>query len=487
MEARRRQSQKVIQKALHLRQQRSLQVVAQLAAARHLDVYLVGGTVRELARGREAPDFDLAVDRQALELARAVAATLGGTYVLLDEQERTARVVWRGQNLDFAEFRAPDLAGDLRKRDFTINAMAISLHALLAQGVPEWIDPYGGRRDLAAGRVQILDPENFREDPLRMLRAFRFAATHELELTAETRAAIRRYLPQFHRVAGERVHLELFHLLGTPRAFPVLQQMDQVGLLGQIFPEMEDLKGVEQDGYHHLDVFAHSMLTVDCLEQILLRPEYYFEDLGPVIAAYARKNKKAVLLKLAALFHDLGKAATQELRQSPRRYTFYHHERVGVELFEQIAQRLRFSQDELRTVVRLIRLHMRPFLLLPPFRRGNLTVRALGRLVKAARPELPGLFALSMADSLAGQGPFKPADAEALLLAFCKHAYHFLKERIEPQERRPRLLTGNDLIRELHLSPGPRFRRLLDAVEEACLGGEIRTREEALELVKKML
>ncbi|RLA88511.1 MAG: polynucleotide adenylyltransferase [Deltaproteobacteria bacterium] len=470
-----------------LQGRQALQVLAQLAADRHLEVYLVGGVVRELGRGRQAPDLDLAVNRHALELAAALADQLGGTFVLLDERERTARVVWQGENLDFAEFRAPDLVTDLHKRDFTINAMAISLIPLMRAGQLEWLDPWGGREDLEAGRVQILAAENFHDDPLRMLRAFRFAATHGLTLTADTWAAICKYRQEFRRVAGERIHQELFHLLGVERTFPTLVQMDQAGLLGQIFPELEDLKGVEQNGYHHLDVFQHSMLAVDCLEQILLHPQDWFGDLGRVITDYARRDSKAVLLKLAALFHDLGKPQTQERRDDPERFTFYHHERLGAELFTQIAWRLRFSQEELRTVVRLIELHMRPFLLLPIFRQGELTLRALGRLVKAARPVLPGLFALAMADSLAGQGLLKPADAEAWLADFCAAAYQFLTERLEPMEHRPRLISGDDLIQEFHLTPGPQFRQLLEAVEEACLEGRISTRQQALDLVKKLL
>ncbi|MFP3867085.1 MAG: HD domain-containing protein [Desulfobacteraceae bacterium] len=470
-----------------LQERPALQILARLAEARHLEVYLVGGTVRELARGREAPDLDLAVNRQALELAAALADELGATFVRLDAKERTARVVWQQQNLDFAEFRAPDLLADLHKRDFTINAMAIPLLPLMSEGQLVWLDPWGGRADLEAGRLQIMAAENFDEDPLRMLRAFRFAATHRLDLTSDTWAAIRRYRQEFRRVAGERIHQELFQLLAVRRAFPTLENMTQAGLLAQIFPELEDMKGVEQNGYHHLDVFQHSMLTVDCLEQVLLSPQDWFDDLAPVISDYASQDKKAVLLKLAALFHDLGKPQTQERRDNPERFTFYHHERVGAEIFTQIALRLRFSQEELRTVVRLIQLHMRPFLLLPMFREGQLTWRALGRLVKAARPDLPGLFALAMADSLAGQGPLKPRDAESLLADFCSSAYQFLKERLEPLEHRPRLITGDDLIKEFHLNPGPQFRLLLEAVDEACLEGRIHNRQEALNLVKQML
>ena len=191
-------------------------------------------------------------------------------------------------------------------------------------------------------------------------------------------------------------------------------------------------------------------------------------------------------MKLAALFHDAGKPQVQERRSDPERYTFYYHEKVGLEIFSRVASRLRCSQAEIRTVTSLIQAHMRPFLLLPAFRERELSFRALGRLVRAARPELPGLFALAMADSLAGQGPLKPADSEAVLADLADAAYQFLKERLEPQERHPKLLSGHDLIR-LGLTPGPRFRQLLTAVEEAQWEGLVQTREEALEMVQRLL
>jgi poly(A) polymerase len=465
---------------------RSLQVLGELAAARGLQVYLVGGTVRELALGRQSPDVDLAVSARTLDLARDLAAALGGTFVLLDEAERTARVVWREKILDLAEFRAPTLEEDLRARDFTINALALELEAVLGHQPLALIDPWGGVGDLAQGLIRVVRPQNFQEDPLRLLRAYRFAATHGFRLTPETAAAIPAYLPEFARVAGERVRQELFVLLAAPRSAAVLGEMEQTGLLTQIFPECLDMKGVEQNGFHHLDVFRHSLLTAAYVEEVLAAPQNYFGELAGEVAPYLRPPSQAVLLKLAALFHDVGKPQVQGRRTDPDRYTFYYHERVGMEIFTRAALRLRFSQAETKTVTRLISLHMRPFLLLPAFREGELTPRALGRLVRAARPDLPGLFILAMADSLAGQGPQKPADAEAVLADLADAAHRFLKERIEPQERQPRLISGHDLIKVLGLEPGPRFREILTAVEEAQWEGTIHSRQEALDLARSL-
>jgi len=476
----------ILQGAANLAGHRSLQVLRELAVDRGVKVYLVGGTVREMALGKSAPDLDLAVSAQALDLARDLAVALKGTFVLLDEKERTARVVWQDEILDLAEFRAATLEGDLQARDFTINALALELEALLGKRPLELVDPWGGLEDLARGLIRVVRPRNFQEDPLRLLRAYRFAATHGFQITSETDAAISAHVPEFTRVAGERVRQELFILLAAQKSGAILKDMDQTGLLTRIFPECADMKGVDQDGFHHLDVFHHSLEAVAYLEEVLAEPQAYFGALAAEFPHYLRPPRQAALLKLAALFHDVGKPQVQGRRTDPDRYTFYYHERVGVEIFTAAALRLRLSQAETKTVTHLISLHMRPFLLMPAFREGELTVRALGRLVRHARPHLPGLFALAMADSLAGQGPQKPADAEKVLAELADAAHRFLKERLELQERQPRLITGHDLITVLGLEPGPLFRAILTAVEEAQWEGGVRDRQEALELARRL-
>lgn len=479
--------EELARQARKLGERRPLAVTAGLAAARGLQVYLVGGTVRELLLGRPVQDLDLAVDRQTLELAQELARVLGGTYVLLNEAERSARVVWQREEIDLTEFRASTLAADLQLRDFTVNALAIPLTSLYRPGPVPVIDPWGGLTDLAAGRLQLLLPENFRTDPLRLLRAFRFAATHGFVLAPELAAVIRSYGSLIQAVPGERVRAELFRLLAVPQATPIITEMDRLGFLEQLFPELADLKGVPQNGYHHLDVWGHTLATLANLETVAAEPQRYFNKCAATVAAYAAVPEKMVLLKLAALFHDAGKPKTAAYREDKERYTFYFHDRVGVEIFTCVAERLRLSGQETRTVTLLISLHMRPFLLLPAFRQGTLRPGALGRYIKAAKKELAGTWLLAMADSLAGQGPQKPADAEEALAAFCDAVYTFWQEKYRPFQRQPRLLTGHDLIRQLHLQPGPLFRRLLAAVEEAALEGRVRNREEALELVRKLV
>jgi poly(A) polymerase len=473
------------QAAARLAASPELRLLQDLARARGVQVFLVGGTVRELVLGGASPDIDLAVSSQTLELARDLAQALGGTYVLLDEGERTARVVAGAASLDLAEFRGPDLEADLKGRDFTLNALALDLAALLAGRPPELIDPLGGRADLAAGQISMVAAKNLADDPLRLLRAYRFAASHGFTITPETVAAIQSLAPALSRVAGERLHHELFQLLAAAGAAPVLKEMDRVGLLTEIFPELADLKGVPQDGYHHLNVFDHSLETVVQLERVLAAPAAFFADLAPELQRLAADPGRTAILKLAALFHDVGKPQVQERRTSPDRYTFYHHERVGVEIFQRAARRLRCSAAQTKAVSHFITWHMRPFLLLPLFIRGELSVRALGRMVQAARGEVAAGWALALADSLAGQGPQKPPTADRQVVELAEAAWRFYQERLAAG-RPPRLLSGDDLC-ALGLKPGPEFRRLLAAVEEAQWEGQVATRDQALALVRRLI
>jgi poly(A) polymerase len=473
------------QAAAHLGSLPELRVLQDLAQARRVQVFLVGGTVRELALGGRTPDLDLAVSQHTLDLAQELAQSLGGTYVLLDEKERTARVVAGDTILDLAEFRGPTLRADLQGRDFTINAMALDLAALLSGGPLELIDPCGGLADLASGQLRMVAADNLADDPLRLLRAYRFAASHGFTVTPETAAAIHTLAPALAQVAGERLHYELFQLLACPRAASVLRDLEQVGLLVQIFPELAELKGVAQNGYHHLDVFDHSLETVAQLEKVLAAPAHFFQAVAPEIQQKAAAPGQAAVLKVAALFHDVGKPQVQERRLDPPRYTFYHHERVGVEIFQRAARRLRCSSAQIKAVTHYITWHMRPFLLLPLFIRGELSGRALGRLVKAARGELAGFLALALADSLAGQGPLKPPEADRQLVELAEAAWGFYQERLAAG-RQPRLLSGDDLC-ALGLKPGPEFRRLLQAVEEAQWEGQVATRDQALALVRRLI
>lgn len=245
-------------------------VIFQIAAISRkagIETYLVGGYVRDLFLDRSSNDADFITAGNSPEIARKVAEALGGSLILLDEKNQIYRVVLSQpagpKVLDFAPF-FPSLETDLLNRDFTLNAMALSL------GSGALFDPSGGQKDLAEGRIRPIDESGFVKDPLRLLRAFRFGATLNFSLEPSTLKAIGKLKALILQAAGERVREELLKLFASARSFPYLQQMAETGLLEVILPELTPLKEIPALGYHHLNGWAHSLETfhqVELMEQ----------------------------------------------------------------------------------------------------------------------------------------------------------------------------------------------------------------------------
>ncbi|WP_456430805.1 CCA tRNA nucleotidyltransferase [Thermosulfuriphilus sp.] len=446
--------------------------------------YLTGGTVRDIILGRRIRDIDLTVPKGAIYLAKEVADLMGGAFVLLDDREGVARVVKGELILDFSDFRegTRNIEEDLKRRDFTINALAVLIEeALREKG--SLIDPTHGLSDLQQKLIRATSEEVFKKDPLRILRAYRLSAELLFRVSPETRSLISQHKAELKRVAPERIISELNLIFETWRAAAAIRSMRKEGSFEILFPELEDGVGVIQPGFHHLDVLEHSLETLAMMEKLLMVPERYFGRPHPSFVRLESRSRR--LLKLAALFHDVGKPQT--LAYKDGRPTFYNHDLVGSEIFILWARRWRLSLKEAEKVAILIRLHMRPFHLLREFKNKTLTPRAKRRLLKDTGQAYPDLFLLAMADTLASNGEAKPPDAEEALAALFWEIDRFYHQQVEPVIKRPRLLTGDDLIRELGLTPGPIFRRLLEAVEEAAILGEVKDRTQALLLVKSLL
>lgn len=459
-----------------------LRAISQSAGGREL--YLVGGVVRDALGGNTAHDIDIAVAFDAIKLARALARKLGAAFVLLDREEGVARVVWQGFNIDLADFhdKSETIIADLSKRDFTINAMAVNF-SCYQDGHAEIIDPCGGLDDLDKGIVRVISPTAFSADPLRLLRAFRFAATLDFSIETETIAAIRNRSELITRPSPERISHELELIMAGRRAAITFAEMADCGLLRHIFPELQKGLGMAQPASHHLDVFFHNMAALDWMEKLQEDPGRFFpENLTKQITDYLSVPQAGVRLKWAALFHDLGKPACHAIRN--QRITFYNHDQVGAREFIKIADRLRWSRDNIKIISLLIKLHMWPFHLNNARKKTGLTAKACLRIFKAVGPELPGLFLLTMADSLAGQGLKRPPDMEKELVDLYCEIDRICRQQIKPVLDAPRLLTGRDLIK-LGLRPGPVFKTILDSLEQAQVSGKITDRSQALDYLRK--
>ncbi len=461
-----------------------LETVARLAGDRGQKVWLCGGTLRDLCLGVSPPDVDLAVSGDALALGRAAAQAAGARFVALKEARATCRLVGQGGWVDLTGLRAPGLEADLRARDFTVNALAWDLADFLA-GRGRIIDPTGGLEDLEARRLRAAGPGVLRDDPLRVLRAFRFQATHHLEPVPELFPRLRAAAPGLARVARERVGYEWLLMAAGEAAGRAVVGLEEVGALGVLVPALEAGRGLEQNPYHHLDVLGHSLAAVECLQTIIADPGWHLGAQGAEVATYLAHSRRRALTMTAALLHDVGKPPTRRQKE-PGWATFYRHDLEGSRLAQAACRALGLTKADAGLVARLVREHMRPFFLMGALRRGRLTTRAVRRLLVAAGDHLPGLMALALADTMAGRGPRRPAEAEDLLRALYAQVAELRDRELAAALAAPPLLNGHDLMRELGMASGPEVGRLLRRVREAQLDGKVSDRQQALALARSL-
>ncbi len=469
--------------------------VALVAALSNLNIacsglYVTGGTVRDWLMDRPCVDLDLVVESEAAACCRMLQKELGGGAVVpLGEPENdTVRLVWQGLTIDISGYRrgAVSIEEDLNHRDFTINAMAVSLSDLLSEtDEPKLFDPTGGRDDLQNRILRTCD-RAFTDDPLRMLRGFRFCATLRFSFHSSVLDEIKSCAHLIVRPAAERVSHELDLIMDSELAGKAFAAMAKTGILWHIIPELKAGSGLVQPGFHHLDVFSHSIEALACMEKILRRPGDYYAGWASVFLPYIEEEK--IRLKWASLLHDLGKPATKEVHPDEQgRVTFYNHDRVGREIFFDVAKRLRWSKKAREVVGRLIELHMYPFHLCNASRTSELSKKACLRIWKKAGRELPGIFLLAMADSLACRGEMKPESMEKELEFLFQKLQTIIAHSIQPVFAGSKLVTGRDLIEVFHLTPGPVFSRVLEALETARVEGMVHDRQEALDWLTKYL
>lgn len=473
-----------------------MQRVHVCARAQGLTCYLVGGLIRDQLLGRHSRylNIDLMVERGALALCQTIAEQLSGAYVLLDEALGSARVVLpMAQDrleLDISDARGPTLEEDLRRRDFTINAIAIALEDWLCHPSPPHplIDPLKGVEALSRKQLLPCFPRTFEEDPVRILRAFRFVVQLGCTLDPAATPLIKNAVSLLPRVAGERLRDELMAMCETDHAHVAFQSLNALGVLDVLCPELSVGRGVEQGGYHHLDVLGHQLETVAQADRILTDFAEFSEALRQPMAAYCaqslveRRSRKA-LIKLAGLLHDIGKPSKRTV-ESDGEIWFLGHEHAGVPLAAAIVDRLRLSTRESQMVCALVLHHLRPGFL---SREPQLTRRAIYRFFKELGDHGPSCLLLWWSDRMATRGPqsrLDQLDQQRSRLEELLHAYFFQAEEVvKPQ----RLIDGHQLMRTFGLTSGPRIGALLAAIEEAQAEGRIHTVEEAMQLARDQL
>jgi poly(A) polymerase len=452
------------------------------ALARIADTaWLVGGAVRDRLLGRPTADYDVAVEGEPPRLARALARSAGGHAFELSEEFGAWRVVAhdRTWQVDLLPVGGETIEADLAKRDLTINAIAEPLRG------GEYIDPFGGRQDVRAGRLRMVSAHAFEADPLRTLRLARLACELDFGVDPSTAAAARASSVALGRVAGERIFAELKRIVIADRALQGLQEMDALGATEAVLPELTDLRGVAQSQYHHLDVHDHTRAVLAQTIELEREPQPWFgehEDAVRRLLAEPLANEltRGQALRFGALLHDVAKPQTRDVTPEGR-VTFIGHDQTGAEMARGMLARLRVSERLSEHVAGLARHHLRLGFLVHEM---PLSRRAIYRYLRACEPVQVDVTLLSVADRLATRGRgSEPAIARHLQLA-----QQLLGEALAWRTDRPRPpLRGNELARAVGLPPGPELGRLLAELEEASFAGEITTPDEAIGRARALL
>uniref|UniRef100_A0A7V3RFX5 CCA tRNA nucleotidyltransferase n=1 Tax=candidate division WOR-3 bacterium TaxID=2052148 RepID=A0A7V3RFX5_UNCW3 len=416
-------------------------------------IYLVGGAIRDFLLGIKPNDYDFSVSSSGISFARRVARVMNGAFVLLSEEDDEARVVKDNVIYDFIGFKG-DIREDLNRRDFTINAIAIDLDTF---GL---LDPHNGLEDIKRRNIRPVSENSLFDDPLRVLRGFRFAL--ELGFGIDKKFYKLAKSVSLENIAGERIGYEFMRIVSAPDSYKFILKMNELGIFLQIFPEA---KKIIEDGF----LWGHSLNTYYALE-ILMEKGFFKEKFEPEFNQYFSIPRRKPLLKIAGLFHDVAKPDTFLINNGD--VHFYGHDTKGARIVEIIGyKRLKLSRSDVQMIKKLVKEHMRPHLLAT---NDELTDRAIRRFFRDLGDDYFGAMMLAWADGYATGGRTRHLEEKFTRMIELKRADD-AKPKVE------RLVNGYDLI-ALGLKPGPIFKIILQELFDMQLEGRIKTKEEGLKL-----
>lgn len=458
-------------------------------AARDLDieVYLVGGGLRDLTSSGRISDYDFAVNDGVKEIAFALAAEIKGSAFELGRGDKGCfRVaIKKNDNLveiDFSPLKDDTIEKDLKKRDFTINAMALSVRELFEDESPGILDPLNGRQDLKSGRLKLVSRDAIDEDPLRILRGFRFAAIFSMKPDSDFLSLAREKKGKLSAVARERVRTEFFKMLAAESTCRQVKAMAETDVLSEIIPNISSWEEIDQGVRHRFALLEHSLKTLEYLEAILGAAHSPFSFYNKQLASHLGQeleygiNRRA-MLKFASLLHDSGKPSTLEICDD--KVTFYNHEEEGAKINSKIAADLRIGRAARSILLNITRQHMR---ILHLSKLEKISTKASNRFIRDCGDELPEILLLALADTWATR------DARDVDYTDVEGAVSFmLKLWINrPEVPREPFLNGNEVMEVTGSKEGVEVGRYLALLADAEIDGLVSSKTEARQYLKKL-
>jgi tRNA nucleotidyltransferase/poly(A) polymerase len=438
--------------------------------------YLVGGSVRDILMGKSYLDRDIAI-KNAYDFARRLEERFNATFIELDAENKIYRLVLEDKinYLDISEIQGENIEEDLARRDFTINAIAINLSS------GDVIDPFNGQIDIKNKIIRHIKDTNFTDDPLRILRAFRFASITGFDITKETKYCIDKYKHLLLNPAKERINYELMKLFGGYNCSNVLLKMDEFGILEEIFPCINDMKKVPPNTHHHLDLFNHVVETVRNIENLYLNSnELVKNHLDKIdFGGFPRLSH----LKIAGFLHDIGKYSTWTIEESGR-HRFIKHDDVGAKMCVSLLRDMKFSKKQIEYISTMIKTHIYPSNVIDA---PELNDKVMMRYLRKMEENVIDNIILAKADRLSAQGEAITEEIINKNLAGLDKLLNFYLEKRETMKPLPKLVDGYEVMQILNIKQSPLLGEILNSLKEAQINGDINTREEALNFVKNYI
>ena len=465
--------------------------ILQLKEKLNTEVYLVGGSVRDILLNREIKDLDIVVSQVPKEFAVELQKELDGTVVELDVLHEIYRVVLKtGFIIDISKLNGEVIQQDLFHRDFTINAMAYDL----TNGWPiqqnQIIDPFNGRVHLKEKMIKHMNEKVFLQDPARMFRAARLMAELDFAIDEGTIELINKHSELVKDVPGERITPELFAILKENNSYYFLSYMEtKLGILNKIFPDLEIMKDVGECKYHVVDCWTHSIYTMKLAENVIYS-KGFFED--HIRDAYEKHTREVIasdrtrlqLLKLGALFHDIGKPSAKKV-DNKGRTRFRGHEITGAEIVREYAERLKLSTKERDILYKYVSLHMIPLVL---YKTNDVSGKALYKTFNDMREETLDILLISLADIIATRKLLDPNEEMGMFKVHMEYIANNYLTRYKPVEKLSNIISGKELMEKLNLSEGTQIGELLEEIRKAIYFGQISdSKENVLNYVKELI
>ncbi len=442
-----------------------------------MECYLVGGFVRDILTGKNSPDRDLIICTDKIDVfAKNLSDNLDAHFIELDSVNKIYRIVMKDK-INYIDITAPienDFEKDIKRRDITINAIAFDINN------KKFIDLTGGIDDIRNKKIRGISDKNFEDDPLRLLRIFRFYSKTGFDIDESLIKLSKKLYKRINEPAKERVNVELLKMFEGDYCHYALLKLDETGMLEELFPIYKEVKKIPKNSHHHLDLFHHLVETVN---QIQIK----YETANEEIKAYLNTPifggvKRIAFLKSAGFLHDIGKPSCWTIEEETGRHRFIKHDDIGSKLVVPVLRDLKFSKKQIDYIKTLIKYHIYPSSLVCA---PDVNDKAFLKFYRKMEDVVIDVIILAMADRLSARGEKVTREmVEDNINKLTKLLNNYLEQRknIKPIEK---LLDGTDIMEILKIKQGPKLGEIIKALKEAQISSEVNTKEEAINFVLK--